>query len=368
MIKQLQVSTVVAIVLFALACARAESDTNARYPAEASEAKDAVVVRARGFEITWRDIDQVLSTAKAADQQDDLPPEAEFHAVEQLIEIQLVLQKATAAEKEEGEKFADRRLDAVKKIFGETEFEHRLKATHMTEADLHRSFFQDETAQRSLTRQLRVNVTDADAKKLFYSHPPGSYDHPPEARIRELLLLTDKGYSDESLPDAVIQMKHRKIFELYKRVQAGEDFAALAREYNEDPISTNTGGVFSFRRDQMQYGDLAFSMKTNQMSGVLTNEDGYFFFKLLEIIPTKKVEFADIADGLKKAMAGDQVRSLAPAYIRRLWKQAGVEILDPKLKAAVTANEAEADAPRTQAVFDSTNATSVKPWTSRIRR
>ena len=92
----------------------------------------------------------------------------------------------------------------------------------------------------------------------------------------------------------------------------------------------------------MEYGDLAFSMEPNQISEVITNEEGYLFFQLLEKIPAKKVTFADVTDRLKKMLIGQQKRMLAPPYIRQLRREAAVEILDPKLKAEEAANEAAA--------------------------
>jgi hypothetical protein len=195
--------------------------------------------------------------------------------------------------------------------------------------------FQEQTAQSSLTRQLALTVTDADAKKYFDDHP-GAFDQPEKARVRELLLLT-AAYSGSPLPAAAIQAKKQQIYDLSRQIRAGEDFAALAGQYNEDPVSKDTGGVLSFQRTQMEFGDLAFSMKPNQISDVLANSDGYRIFQLLEIIPAKKVEFAAIATKIKNALAGAAKRRLAPAYIDQLRKDADIEILDPGLKAKLAA-------------------------------
>ena len=295
-----------------------------------------VVARGRGFEIRRRDMEHVSKSILVNNPGDRLPPDADIHVINQLIEIQLVLQKAGAAEKTAGEHQADAELAATRKKLGGPEFERRLQATDMTTDELRRMLAQEATAQASLTRQLGIRVTDADAKTLFDRQPPGAYDHPAQARIRELVLLTTSDFASSAappLPAATIQTKHRQIFELYQRVRAGEDFAALARQYNEDPLSTGAGGELSFKKNALEFGDLAFSMRTNQISGVLTNQDGYRIFQLLEIIPPKKIAFADVADNLRKSLIGSQKRSLAPAYLEKLRAEAGVEILDARLKA-----------------------------------
>lgn len=328
--------------------------TNSR-PADA--AGEVIVARGKGFEIHRHQMDQVLATARVHDAQirgsgagtnlpDDLPPDAELHILNQLIEIQLVMQKATPEERTAGWEKTERAFPDIVKNMGEAKFQAQLKATLMTPDELRLMLYEEETAQTSLTRQLGVQVTDTEAKKYFDDYP-GVFDQPKKAHIRELLLYTTLGYTSESLPDAAIQAKHKQIYELYQRFQAGEDFAALARQYNEDIASRGAGGEVSFSADQMDkgMGDLAFTMKPGQISQVITNGDSYVFFQLIEVVPAKKPAFADVADKIKKNLTGEHKRQLAPAYLEKLKQEAGVEILDPRLKAMMAETAAKARPP-----------------------
>jgi parvulin-like peptidyl-prolyl isomerase len=302
-----------------------------------------VVVKGKGFEIRRTDLDQVLSTLKARFPKEELPADAPVHAITQLIEVQLVLSKATDAEKSAGRKQADEKLAAITKELSPAEMEQRLKATHMTVDDLRLKFSQEMTAQLSLARQLGIQVADADAKKYFDDHP-GAYDRPAIARGREILLLTTSDFTTSAappLPAATIQAKRTLMDELLKRARAGEDFAALARKYNEDPVSKNSGGEISFAKEQVEFGDLAFSLRTNQVSEVLTNDEGFRIFQLLEILPAQQASFAAVAAQIKNGLIGESKRRLAPDYIRQLRKEADIQILDAELKAAVAANESE---------------------------
>ena len=347
-----------AIALIALPRANAASGQSITDSNPATISGDSVVARGKGFEVKRRAMDQVLATARVNDPTHPLPPNAEMRVLTQLIEIQLVLQKATDAEKEEGRRKNDVNFTNIVNTMGKSEFERQLKETLMTADDLRLMLFQEEAAQTTLTRQLGIKVTDADAKKYFDDHP-GAFDEPEKARIRELLLLTTSDFTTSTappLPAAAIQAKHKLIFDLHDRVRAGEHFTALARQYNEDPVSKGDGEL-AFSREQMEFGDLAFSMKPNHISEVITNEEGYRFFQLLEIIPAKKGEFADLAGKLKNMLTTSQKQTQAPAYIRQLWKEADVEILDPKLKAEMAANEAEAAATaKAQAEFEARQA------------
>jgi parvulin-like peptidyl-prolyl isomerase len=313
---------------------------------DAGRAGNAILAQGTGFEIRRSDLDQVLATARANDPRGELPPDAEIRALTHLIEIQLVLTHATQTENSDGKRSADARVAYILKTLSPSDMQVRLNRTQMTEEDLRLSLSREMTARDSLTRQLGIHVTDADAKKFFDSNP-GAYDSPAIARIREILLLTTSDYSTSAappLPAPMIQAKRAKIDALLKRIRSGEDFAALAEKYNEDPVSKDAGGVLAFTKDQMEFSDLAFSMKQGQISGVLTNQDGFRIFQLIEIIPPKKGELAAVAAQIKSGLIADETKSLAPAYIKRLWKEAGVEIIDPKLKAGLAANEAENEA------------------------
>ncbi len=346
--------TSLVIALLVLPPANAASGASATNSDAASISGDSIVARGKGFEIKRRAMDQVLATARVNDPKHPLPPDAEMRILAQLIEIQLVLQKATDAEKEEGRRKNDVNFTNIVKTMGESEFNRQLKETLMTPDDLRLMLFQEEAAQTTLTRQLGIKVTDADARKYFDDNP-GAFDEPEEARIRELVLLTTSDFTTSAappLPAATIQAKRKQIEGLLKRVRAGEDFTALAKKYNEDPVAKGAGEL-TFSREQMEFGDLAFSMKPGQISDVLTNAEGYRFFQLLEIIPAKKGEFAALSDKLKKMLTVDQKQTLAPAYIKQLWKAADVEILDARLKTEMAANEAQAaEAAKARAEFE----------------
>src|SRR5438105_2026536 len=124
--------------------------------------------------------------------------------------------------------------------------------------------------------------------------------------------------------------------ELLKRARAGEDFAKLAKENSEDPNFKDTGGEYKFGRGQMgiptEFEAAAFNLKTNELSEVVTTQYGYHIIKLLEKIPAKKMELAQITPDLRDYLKQREMQKQFPDYMEKLKKEAGVEILDEKLK------------------------------------
>jgi hypothetical protein len=77
----------------------------------------------------------------------------------------------------------------------------------------------------------------------------------------------------------------QKAEDLLRRVRAGEDFAALAKEYSEDPGSRAQGGDLGwFGRGQMvkPFEDAAFALKEGEVSGVVESPFGFHIIKVEE--------------------------------------------------------------------------------------
>ena len=53
-----------------------------------------------------------------------------------------------------------------------------------------------------------------------------------------------------------------------------------------------------------------------------------------EKIAAQKIELAKIADDLKEGLKQQEMQKLLPDYFEKLLKEANLEILDPKIKAA----------------------------------
>ena len=56
----------------------------------------------------------------------------------------------------------------------------------------------------------------------------------------------------------------------------------------------------------------AFSLKTNQISDVVTTSYGYHIIKLLEKIPAKKFELAKVNTDIKDYLAQQEIDKMAP--------------------------------------------------------
>jgi peptidyl-prolyl cis-trans isomerase C len=322
---------------------------------------DPVIVKGKGFEIKRSELDQVMTGLKsAAAARGQAVPPAQLTQIEgqllgRLIQVQLLLQKATAADTSNGVQRADLQMKALLERAGSQDvLDRQLKAVGMTPAELRAKVTQESTAQAVLTRVLNVDVTDAEVKKFYDAHP-ADFEQPEMVHVRHILLMTMDPVTRAPLTADQQKAKKKQADDLLKQIHGGADFAALAKQYSEDPGSKDNGGEMpAFPRGQMvpEFEAAAFSLTNNQVSDIVTSAYGYHIIKLIGKTPAKKLALTDVvppsdttvASKIKDYLAGQESEKLAPAYLDKLKQAADVQILDPDLKAATAAAAAAAAA------------------------
>ncbi len=346
--------------------AAAPASTNATPAAPALSAGgdlfgNPVIVKAKGFEIKRNQLDEEVIRAKSqiAARGQQLPPEQaamiERQILDQLIQVQLLKAKATDADKAAGKAAAEKRFaEAKTKLGSEEALTRQLKMMGATQDEVLAKWAEALTAEAVLKRELNVAVTDADAKK-YYDENPSRFEEPEMVHVSHILLTTQDPSTRTELSEVQKAEKRKQIDALLKRARAGEDFAKLAKDYSEDPGSKDKGGEYTFGRGQMmpEFESAAFSLKTNQVSDVVTTSYGYHIIKLIDKTPAHKVEYSKAASDIKEGLSQQALQKQFPEYVAKLKKEENVEIVDPKLKpmdtgATTTPTPAPTPAPKSK--------------------
>jgi parvulin-like peptidyl-prolyl isomerase len=331
-------SAAIAAAFCALTTAQA-ADTNAMSDATLG---NPVIARGTGIEVKRGDLDDALASIKQT-----IPPSqiilAEKQILNQLIDTKLLLAKATDEDKAAGKKAADLQITAdIENIGSQEKFDLLLKTNGLTEADFRAKRADDATATVVIQRELKVSVSDDEAKSYYDAHT-FEFEQPEMVRISHILIYTIDPVTHTALPAAQLDTRRKLSESIVKAARSGTDFAALAKQYSDDPGSKAAGGELqAFPRGQMvhEIEDAAFSLTNNQVSDVITTSVGYQIIKVLEKIPSKKTGYLTAISNIKQFLTQQKFRQLAPAYLNGLQKAAGVEILDPSLKGtnAIPAN------------------------------
>jgi parvulin-like peptidyl-prolyl isomerase len=335
-----------------------DTSTNSK-PADVMAALfgDPVIVKGKGFEIKQSQLDGVMDSikARAAAAGQTVPTDELTKTVlDGLIGNQILFQMATDADKAEGKKDADRIFaQAIKQLGSQQAIEEQLKAAGKTFDDWRTEMTQQTTAQAVMIRVLNAAPADAEVTKYYDDNPKAS-EMPEQVHVRHILLMTMDATTHTPLPDDQVKAKKKQIDDILKQARAGADFAALAKQYSEDPGSKDDGGElppFARAIDDPshpmvpEFEAAAFSLTNSQISDVVTSQFGYHIIQLLDKTPARKLALTDklssgdatLADEIKNFITEQKLREVAPAYIEKLSHSSDVEILDPALKVLISA-------------------------------
>lgn len=171
------------------------------------------------------------------------------------------------------------------------------------------------------------DVTDEDVKK-FYDDNPQYFEKPEQVRAAHVLIMT-QGKTDEEKAAA-----KTKIEGVLKRAKAGEDFAALAKEFSEDPGSKEKGGEYTFPRGQMvkAFEDSAFGMKDGEISDVVETEYGYHIIKKLEQLKAEKTPLDEVKERIKQHLTQQKRSQFWETYSKTMRDAAKIEYSEAETK------------------------------------
>jgi peptidyl-prolyl cis-trans isomerase D len=129
----------------------------------------------------------------------------------------------------------------------------------------------------------KVSVDDAQLKTYYDEQKvktPERFTAAEQRRVSHILLPVANPKDD-----AAVKAKAEGIL---KRAQGGEDFAALAKQFSQDPGSAQQGGDLGWSERKVwvaPFADAAFNMKVDEIRGPVKTQFGYHILKLVGIRP-----------------------------------------------------------------------------------
>ena len=259
---------------------------------------DAAVVG--GEHITRADLDRRLGEAKCSyDLQKRAFPKAgsqEYQAIQSQI-LQNLVQRVQIQQKAPGlgasvtDKQVEAQLTSLKKQYfkgDEKKYLAELKKQCVTDADVHidiRANLLSDAVYKKVTTSAKV--TDAEAK-AYYDSNSVQYTT-PQTRVVSHILVKDKKLADK----------------LYADLQAGADFATLAKKYSQDPGSKAQGGQLTISKGQTvpEFDKVAFTLKTGETSKPVKTQFGWHIIKADKTTkPRQGTPFAKVKEAIRQQL------------------------------------------------------------------
>ncbi len=252
--------------------------------AVAAHADDKVVATVNGHSITEADL--TLAEAEIGNELGNLPETTRRRVlVEFMIENQLYAEAAEAEKLGSGPDFDKRMAFWRQRALRDAYFEKTVKAS-----------------------------IGEDAARAIYDDKIKQLKPEEEIQARHILVSSE----DEAK-------------KLLVRVEAGEDFAQLAKENSGDAGSKTQGGMLGyFGKGQMvpQFEEAAFALKKGEVSKPVQSQFGWHVIKVEDRRQKPPPSFDEVKDRL----IGSMVQSKAQNIAGELRGKAKIDYVDPEIK------------------------------------
>lgn len=149
----------------------------------------------------------------------------------------------------------------------------------------------------SLKKDISVSEEQIET---YYQQNINAFTTPERRRVSHILVETG---DDEAAAE-------QKAADLLARVEAGEDFAALAEANSDDTFSAENGGDLDFiEPDTLDpaFEEAAFALQeVGAVSTVVKSAFGYHIIKLTELEPSAQASLDEVTDEIRDTLVSDQ--------------------------------------------------------------
>lgn len=249
-----------------------------------AKAIDGIIVKVDNQIILRSELEMAL--AQIAAEGKPVTPEMRCNVLQSLLMNSLMLARAevdsVVVEEDRVNSELDRRMGYFVQQIGSEEKleEYYNKSIRQLKDDLRRQVKDQLTIQKmQADLSEKITVTPNEVKKYFNKIPKDSLPYfSTEVEIGQIVKLAQVDKKEK-------EKVRTRLEEIKKRIQNGEDFATLAKQFSEDPVSAKDGGNLGFFKKKElvpEYEAASLKLEPGQLSDVIESQFGFHLIQLIE--------------------------------------------------------------------------------------
>jgi peptidyl-prolyl cis-trans isomerase SurA len=289
---------------------------------------DRVVAVVNKDVITWSELYKSMEADASPkmkelqkDEQRKAFKENEAVFLETLINVRLQLQEAKNAGVRVSDEELQGTIDSIKNKYSMSDdaFSESLKKEGFTLAEYRKRLWEQILISKLVNSQIRnkIVVTDEDLRK-FVTENKEVLENTESYSISQILLKRQKDADSSKLEE--------KAGDLLKKIEQGESFSNLAKQYSEDPSANAGGDLGILKKSQLNknFTDIIDQMKSGDVSKPFWTESGLHIIKLESRTEVKNKD--EVLEEARNMLNNKIFRERYNAWIKSLREKSFIEV------------------------------------------
>ena len=303
-----------------------------------------VMATVNGKEIMRSELEKYYKSSLGDTPQEPAPEQADIvrlNILHQMIEDEILQQRAAKLNLAATDEDVYGKLTEMKALSTQEEFDKRLKERNLTLDDVKRDLRRQLTRTKLVNKEIesKINITDAEITDYYKTNKSEFNFIEPRYHLAQIVVTGTPPQQGNLQPrKAPNEAEARKeIQTLHDRLEAGEDFGALASQFSENGNSAPNGGDMGFwtetqlRADPDVYNAIT-RLKPGQITESLPLYDvqhtivGFAIYKLLsrEAAGQRDLNDPRVQQSIRQSLRDRKAQLLQNAYFEMLHDEANV--------------------------------------------
>ncbi|RMF88358.1 MAG: hypothetical protein D6736_10710 [Nitrospinota bacterium] len=176
-----------------------------------------------------------------------------------------------------------------------------------------------------LNREVRskVHVDEEEVEEYYRTHLD-QFGSPTRFRIRHILFLVPPQASNGE-----VEATRKKAIAVLQRIQAGEDFSQLARQYSQDPSAANGGDLGYLKKGEMlpAFEQALAHMRVGEVRGPIRTPYGFHLIRLEEKQGGEEHPPDAVRREIEKILINQKMQKRYQKWMEELRSEAYIEII-----------------------------------------
>ena len=263
--------------------------------------------------------------------------------VKSLVDMELLSQKSKQLNIKTDPNTVKKQIDKISDQFPSRELFLNALATQRLTLDMLKTSIENQLMEQEFLRSQvvpKVDVDDASVKK-YYDENPEMFKKPEMLTIYHIFIRTPPANNSEQITDPVMKKRADRLIALIDKdalnlantillkLEKGEEFEKLAKEYSEDGASKDKGGLIGSITSEQTLPEIfqtASKLKEGETSGVVKSSYGYHIVRLNEKLPAKTAELSEVKADILNVLMKIEVQKKKEAILTEMRKSADIKI------------------------------------------